>query len=177
MVYSDVYIFVEGPEDQALFDRKIKYKIDRSRRRNVRILTWSKRPKDEIDKLIDTCRGESGSYMFISDFDSSEFKCKSTKKDALLGVYKKLDAGRIFFVIRKIEGWYLAGLSDERAALLGINVPPSTDNIGKKRFSQIVGKRFESEYDAKMEILRHFSIEAAKSRNISFKYFCRKNNI
>jgi len=171
MVLGDMCIFVEGDDDKSLMERKLKYKIKNGDRRIIRILKWSKRPKDEINKLIHGCKHGSGSYLFLSDFDCSEFECKSGKKDQLVGIFTELERGNIYFIVRKIEGWYLAGISDKRARELGLNIPLKTDDIGKRKFSQIVSKKFNNDYAAKLEILNHFSIDSAKKKNSSFKYF------
>ena len=47
----------------------------------------------------------------------------------------------------------------------------STDNITKEKFDKLIPKRFASRIDFMSEMLKLFSIEEAKRKNKSFKYF------
>jgi hypothetical protein len=74
-------------------------------------------------------------------------------------------------VIKEIESWYLAGLTDESIQKFKIRSFKTTDDITKEKFDNSIPKKFDSRIDFMLEILRYFSIEIANQKNKSFKYF------
>ena len=56
---------------------------------------------------------------------------------------------------------------------LGIKkkIPDTTDTVTKEQFYNLMPKKFDSKIDFMREILKNFSIEIAKKKNKSFKYF------
>ena len=60
------------------------------------------------------------------------------------------------------------------AEKLKIKKLASADNITKEKFDALIPKKFTSRIDFMLEILKNFSIEIAKQKNNSFKYFIEK---
>ena len=86
----------------------------------------------------------------------------------------QIEADRVLVVVPEIEGWYLAGLDAEHSARLGVGGPDSTDQITKEDFTRLRPRGFDSNREFMLEILDCFSVEAAREKNASFDYFCRK---
>ena len=84
------------------------------------------------------------------------------------------DKDKIIVVIKEIESWYLAGLDNEVCRQLKINNFADTDNVTKEKFNALIPKKFTSRIDFMLEILKNFSIEIAKQKNNSFRYFVEK---
>ena len=81
---------------------------------------------------------------------------------------------QIAIVVKEIESWYLAGLDNKQSKNLKIPILNSTDDITKEKFNQLIPKKFDSKLDFMTESLKCFSIETAKLKNKSFKYFIEK---
>ena len=74
----------------------------------------------------------------------------------------------------EIESWYLSGLKDEDSKKLTNSPFKTTDDINKEQFNLLQSKKFSSRIEFKIEILNNFSIDIAKRKNRSFKYFMEK---
>lgn len=77
-------------------------------------------------------------------------------------------------MIKEIESWYLAGLDAQACKEFNIHNVPETDSITKEQFDALIPEKFISRIDFMLEILKVFSIESAKQKNMSFKYFIMK---
>ena len=69
---------------------------------------------------------------------------------------------------------YLAGLDKSNSKKLGLPFFEVTDEIKKEKLNQHIPRKFNSCIDFMMEILKYFSIDIAKQKNSSFKYFVEK---
>jgi hypothetical protein len=88
------------------------------------------------------------------------------------GKFSSIEKRKIIVVKDEIEGWYLAGLDSNRATELGISVPPNTEHTGKDEFtSKLNNSKFNSSINFYQEMIERFSINVAKNKNTSFKYF------
>lgn len=106
--------------------------------------------------------------------DLNSHSCITSKKRELLDIYPSLERPKIIIVVKEIESWYLAGLSDTNYRKLGITpVLANTDNVGKKKFQEYTPKKFDFT-EFKIELLKYFSIAIAKQKNSSFSYFAEK---
>ena len=76
----------------------------------------------------------------------------------------------------EIESWYLALLDDNACRRFKIRPGKikNTAHITKEQFDALIPKKFDSRVDFMVEILECASIESAKQRNTSFKYFIDK---
>jgi len=87
---------------------------------------------------------------------------------------KNIDPENILVVIKEIESWYLAGLDDHACITLDLKPCTLTDGITKEQFNSLIPKKFDSRVNFMIEILKIFSIETAKTKNRSFRYFIEK---
>jgi hypothetical protein len=78
---------------------------------------------------------------------------------------------------KEIESWYLAGLEDTGLTEGGLPVLKNTDTLAKEQFEQLMPRRFDSRIDFMIEALKIFSLEIAKRKNRSLKYFVEKYNL
>ncbi|HWP30273.1 MAG TPA: hypothetical protein VNK96_00895 [Fimbriimonadales bacterium] len=81
---------------------------------------------------------------------------------------------KIVVIVKEVESWYLAGLDDDSYKRLGMKCFNVTDDTTKEQFNNVIPRKFNSRVDFMIEILNLFSIEIAKRKNKSFKYFCEK---
>ena len=82
-----------------------------------------------------------------------------------------IDTERVVVVMKEIESWYLAGFDDTVGGEMGIPSLPSTEEVTKEDFREMVPKRFRSSaVDFMAEILSGYRVEIAKDRNRSFCY-------
>ena len=110
-------------------------------------------------------------YIYVRDINDSP--CVSYKKQKIQDELRNIDKNRIIVVIREIESWYLAGL-DVSSKKFGVRSFNITNTVTKEQFNDMFSKKFASRIDFMIEILKCFSIEKAKERNKSFKYFIEK---
>ena len=84
-----------------------------------------------------------------------------------------MDVARIAVVKAEIESWYLAGLDHRNAGSLEIWYSGNTESMTKEDFTRM-HEKYSSKIDFMTDILKKFSIDIAKTRNESFRYFCDK---
>ena len=95
--------------------------------------------------------------------------------EKILRKYRLIDRNdKIAVVIKEIESWYLAGLSDKDSKELTGKKFKNTNTIIKEQFYNLIPNRFDSRIDFMIEILKHFSVNFAKKKNTSFNYFMEK---
>ena len=112
-------------------------------------------------------------YVFLADINRQP--CVTAKKRKLTDHFPELDDDRTVVVVMEIESWYMAGAEDRACRRLGLQPSRSTDTLTKEQFSELVPKRFDSRVDFMAELLKCFSIETAKGRNRSFRYFVERH--
>lgn len=113
-------------------------------------------------------------YFYVTDINLAP--CVTAKKEKVQGKFNNLDENRIIVVIKEIESWYLAGLDDTSSQTFRISSFSNINNITKEQFNALIPKNFDSRIDFMLEILKCFSIEIAKQRNKSLRYFLEKHN-
>ncbi|NUU95801.1 hypothetical protein XO10_05830 [Marinitoga sp. 1135] len=174
MSFKQLFVFVEGNDDERFFEFIIKPKLS-NRYDLVQIIKYSEEKKEKIDNYISSIKQMKADYIFTNDIDNV---CSiKNKKNEIKTKWKNIDEEKIFIVIKEIESWYLAGLSDEKCKLLKIRIVKNTDEITKEEFNNIISNKFESRIAFMVEILKNFSIEIAIQKNKSFKYFIEQMNI
>jgi hypothetical protein len=174
---KQLFIFVEGTNDERFFERVVKPKLQQSYK-VIFIHTYAER-KDKYKKINDFLQSIASlkaEYIFVTDIDNSP--CITAKKEEIRNRIRYIDANRILVVVKEIESWYFAGLDNIRSKKLKIRrIFENTNNLTKEQFKALIPKSFDSEIDFMIEILNLFSIEIAKNKNDSFKYFLEKFNI
>jgi hypothetical protein len=174
---KQLFIFVEGANDERFFERVVKPKL--KQRYNIIIIHTYAEKKNKYKKInafLQSIASLKAEYIFVTDINNSP--CITAKKEEIRHRIGDIDANRILVVVREIESWYLAGLDNIRSKKLKIRrIFENTNNLTKEQFKAIIPKSFDSEIDFMIEILNLFSIEIAKNKNDSFKYFLEKFNI
>ncbi|RKZ46355.1 MAG: hypothetical protein DRR00_24395 [Candidatus Parabeggiatoa sp. nov. 3] len=161
-----LFIFVEGDDDELFFSRVVKPIL----KTNCIIIKYAQKRK--IADYALNIKKMKADYLFVGDIDLKV--CVTAKKQNLSNLYK-LDEDKIIIVIKEIESWYLAGLDESRAKRFGIPIVRDTQKIDKETFErEFIPKQFKNKIDFLNEILKVFSIETAKQKNLSFQYFAEK---
>ena len=177
MAYGRLFIFVEGPDDERFFEKVVIPRLE-NKYDCVEVRHYRKSTKEYLNRFIESINAMNTElmktdYIFVTDIDITP--CVTYKKQKIKNIYRRLDEDLIVVVKKEIESWYLAGLSDEGRRKLRVNhIPNSTNDITKEQFNSLKPKRFDSEIDFMLEVLKYFSIDNAKQRNASFKYFFDK---
>lgn len=167
-----IYILIEGNDDERLFSAKIKPEI-LNYYDYVKFIKWTHQKRDYIDRYIKSIKSMESDYIFIHDFNNSP--CIANRKEKIKNAFKSLDENRIFIIVQEIESWYLAGLDEEASKNLKIKNLKDTNFITKEQFNKLKPNKFHSRIDFMKEVLKNFSIETAKIKNKSFKYFFAKH--
>jgi len=160
-----LHILIEGDNDKDFFYKIIK-PLFCSRYRLVILWKYGKQSKEKINNyIVNNIDKENDDCIFVTDIDASPSK-RLEEYDSIR------DQNRIIEVIKKIESWYIAVLTDDKCEKLGFISPETTDDLGKGRFKEFSKKSgFRSPEAFMQEILKDFDIETAKRKNASFKYF------
>ena len=171
MAYARLFIFVEGDTDVELLDR-VFAPILRRRYDCVQLVKYARMRDSKVSSYISSVESMGADYIFLGDRNRSP--CVSAKKSALRSRYCIRDAARVAIAVTCIEGWYLAGLDYAAAREVGLRALRSTNDVTKQRFNAMRPDRFDSTIDFMGEILDRFSLEIAKRKNRSLKYFAEK---
>ena len=171
MSVNILYIFVEGDDDERFF-KAIISPLFQSRYTSVEIFKYAQWKKDKVDAFLKSIVTLQFDYIFAGDLDFSPHIMD--KKHILKHKFTALDNERMIIVITEIESWYLAGLDFETTERFKIHYFENTDKITKEEFNLLYHNRFRSRIDFMTEVLKNYSIEAAKHKNESFKYFYHK---
>jgi hypothetical protein len=170
--FSKLFIWVEGRDDSRFFEGCIRPLLKDSYD-EVLVREYQQPPSDRIKKVI-SARNERGRHLVFADIDLKP--CVTAKKEQMIqGKFRRVGPENVFIVVPEIESWYLAGLDAKSLVSLGLPEITNTDAVTKERFDDMMlHSDFDSRVDFMQEILRLFSIEAAKAKNISFRYFASK---
>jgi len=169
--YSRLFIWVEGEDDERFFKNVLKPKLQ-TKYDSVEIRKYATLKKEKIDNFIKSIEAMGASYIFVTDINN--YPCVTAKKEEIQRKFKNIDNDKIIVVIKEIESWYLAGLDDKACKKFRIRNFSETDNIEKDQFNAFIPKKFNSRIDFMLEILKNYSIEDAKQKNRSFKYYFEK---
>lgn len=134
--------------------------------------------RDKFSAILEAIKAMGADYLVIADYDCSP--CVTSKKEWLHQHIKGLEPERTRIVIEEIESWYAAGLDEKGIASFGMPALEGlagTDRLTKEQFNDMVPQRYDSRIDFMMEILKIFSLDAARKRNRSFEYFLRKQGL
>lgn len=174
MSYQRLTIFVEGDNDSRFFETIIK-PIFENKGINVEIQKWSQKEiafTKEFIRCIANFNSYTWGYIFTSDMD--HFEDQEEKIEYLIN---RFDIGhdKAVIVIKEIEGWYLAGLTESGAKEVGISVSKfkaiNPNTVEKEHFCSLIPKNFLAERSFYSEILKHFDHNTALTRNKSYQVF------
>ncbi|AEF97005.1 hypothetical protein [Methanotorris igneus] len=173
MTYKLLYVFVEGNDDERFFERVIKPLLEK-KYDHVQIIKYAEEKDEKIINWIKSIESmDWADYIYVADINNSP--CITRRKEKIKQRYKNVDNNKIIIVIKKIESWYIAGISPELAKKLKIKLTHNIDanTITKEQFNNLIPKN-DSRINFMIEILKHYSIEIARKKNKSFDYFMRK---
>lgn len=173
MAQKRIIIWVEGDDDQRFFEHIIKPFFEK-KYELAEVRTYAKLKKDKFSQFIKSLNAMSIDYICVADINNSP--CITAKKQKISDKFKINDMGKIFIVVKEIEGWYLAGIDAANAKNLKIKSLHDTDELNKEQFNLLVSKKIRSQQDFMIEILKKYSIECAMNKNRSFRYFMQKHS-
>ena len=172
-MYKRMWIFVEGKNDREFANVVL---LPVLRRKYDFIDTWqyAGEPPKKVADFLRGMRSAGADGLFLADLDDSP--CVTAKKGVLLERFRKaLEPSDVVVVVKEIESWYLAGADEDVCRGLGITSSLRTDNVTKEQFRGMIPDRFKgSVADFMAEILRGFSVETARAKNLSFRYLVDK---
>jgi hypothetical protein len=128
--------------------------------------------KEKIDNFLKSIKAMGADYIYVTDINNSP--CVTARKKEIQSRLRNIDEDRIVVVIKEIESWYLAGLGSVETKKFKIRSFSGTDSITKERFDSLIPRTVDSRIDFLLETLKSFSIETAKQKNKSFRYFIEK---
>ncbi len=165
-----LFIFVEGTEDELFFESIIK-PLFTERYSDVRIWEYSQENLKRRRNFIRSIQAMQADYLYVTDINNAV--CVTAKKESIVeGIGPEKD--RIIVVVREIEGWYLAGISTEKAKKLGIQDFRETNEITKEQFNRLIPEEIGSRLVFMQNILKEYNIEIAKEKNKSLRHFLQK---
>jgi hypothetical protein len=169
MPYTKLYLLVEGDDDARFVERIVIPELS-SRYDFVHVWKFAQKRPGRVNAFLRSIKAMGADYFLLGDINA--YPCFPKKRDALLRALTELDSGKTFVVVSEIESWYLAGLHDDNP--LGVQVPADTSGFTKEQFDKTIPKRFKRRIAYMIEVLKHFDIRTATTRNPSFLYFAQR---
>jgi hypothetical protein len=167
-----LFLFVEGDDDERFLRAVLKPRLDRQYD-SVTLWQYAKQKSDKIRAFLRSVKAIKADYAFLADINRQP--CVTARKRKLGDRLPELDEDKAVVVVMEIESWYMAGAEDSACERLGLRPSRSTDTLTKEQFDALIPKRFDSRVDFMAELLKCFSVEAAKERNHSFRYFVERH--
>ena len=170
---SFLYLFVEGTDDERFFRRVFESQL-REKGVFLFVVRYSRKPEKHawVARYARSIESMGARWIFVTDLDKGP--CVPAKKDEIRRELAKVGArnAAVVVVVKEIESWYLAGLSEDEWEALGLSgLPPrSTEKIDKEQFNRLIPRKFETRTEFMQEILNRFSQQEAVKRNRSFAY-------
>ena len=159
---------VEGEDDIRFFGRIIK-PLFVSRYDSVEIIPYASIKRMKVNNFLKSVRQMHNDYIFVADIDTE--RSVRDKKQILYYHFDNIEGSSIIIVIKEIESWYYAGLSRESELNLGVPDLSLTNELTKEDFNRLIPSKYDSRIDFMFEILKYFSIESARMKNHSFRFF------
>lgn len=165
---THLYLFVEGMDDIRFFESVLVPSFEQTYD-TVHLITYAGMKAEKLSGYIKAIRNLGDDYLLVADKDT--FDNTGAKKTAILHSVPDAQRDRIMVVITEIEGWYLAGISDEDCERLSIPYLKDTNALVKEQFNTLIPNDFDSRIDFMIELLQNYCLETAVGKNKSFKYF------
>ena len=179
MDFKQLYIFVEGPDDERFISRVVVPRLQ-DRYNHIKFIKYASMAKIAVEAFIKTCQQKNSyDYLFVCDMDARGDKslCVTSRKQKEQNKYGRnlLKINKIVVVKEEIESWYLAGITDAQATRLNLKRLADTTFTTKEAFERMIPKNFVSSNDFMVEILKNYSLEQGMEANSSLKYFAKKH--
>ncbi len=174
MVYTKLFIWVEGPDDERFFNTIVK-PIFEEHYSYIEVRKYAERKNEYIISLLKSHSDMNDDYIFVGDINNEP--CVIAKKGKLSARYRISSDKNILVVIMEIESWYYGGLEKSSLKQLKLRGFKTTNTLTKEQFNDLKPDRFDSRIDFMNEILKFFSIDNARMKNKSFDYFADKFGI
>lgn len=164
-------IIVEGSHDKLFLEKTL---IPRALAADVDIdilmsSNWSSSDYERQIRLFDGA-------IILKDLDDEA--CPVAKKNKICADYNlHSHRDKIVITMKEIEGWYVAGGSDNLPKLPSrFHGRSSTENISKEDLKNEVYRTYKwrRHEAALVELARNYSFDTAKLRNSSMRYFLNK---
>ena len=173
MAYKLFWVLLEGNDDERFFEGMIKPKLS-PQYNSIRAWKYAQEPSKRTKNFLKSIKAMNSDYFFLGDIN--RLPCVTAKKNRIKRKYATtIDVDNIIIVVKEIESWYLAGINERSAKILGIKrFLKNTDNLTKETFEKLMPNRYSDKIDFMQEILKHFDLLTACKRNKSFNYFYKK---
>ncbi|PKL69983.1 MAG: hypothetical protein CVV30_01005 [Methanomicrobiales archaeon HGW-Methanomicrobiales-1] len=169
-----LFILVEGEDDIRFFGRVIK-PLFVSRYESIEIIPYASIKRVKVNNFLKSVRQMKNDYIFVADIDTE--RSVRDKKQLLYYHFDNISGHRIVIVIKEIESWYYAGISETAVRDLGVADLAATDELFKEDFNKLMPRQFDSRIDFMFEILKSFSLETAVLKNRSFRFFVERYHL
>ena len=171
-MYKRVWVLLDGGKDSRFFHGVLRPILE-TKYDLAQAWEYAQEPPKKTMDFVKSIRHMKSHFFFLGDINDAP--CVTWKKDSIKKKYEKaISPYSIVIVVKEIESWYLAGVDDASCKEFGIPNLPHTDDITKEKFEELIPQRFVSVVDFMSEILKKFSIDTAKCKNKSFRYFMAK---
>ena len=110
MAYKRLFILIEGDDDERFFEKIMKPKFEKN---NYTVQLWKYAHKNnrKIKNFLKSINSMGAEYIHVNDINN--FPCVTAKKAKIKEKFRNfIDNNRVTVVIKEIESWYLAGLSN-----------------------------------------------------------------
>ena len=165
-----LFILVEGADDVRFFDRIVKPLLE-PRYTSVELIAFASLRRGMVSRFLRSLETLGHDYILATDIDAEP--SVKAKKRVILERFPDLDPRKVIIVIKEIEGWYLAGIDDDRQRTFDLAPFHSTDNLTKEAFNAQIPGKFTSRIEFMAALLESFSLSSAMAQNRSFGFFAR----
>lgn len=175
MAYRQLFLFVEGDDDERFFQRVI-VPLFLEHYDEVRIVRYAILKKEKLDNFVRSVQSIPGAdYLVIRDLD--RHPCVTAAKQSLRQRCPQAEPKRIQIVKTEIESWYCAGIPEGDPDWGGLSIARTADTepITKENCLTAMATDKPTLLPVLLSLLERFDRKRAASRNASFRYFLDKH--
>ena len=176
MTYSNLLIFVEGPDDKRFFE-KIIVPLLKKKYSNITVWSYANECKEKVKGYLKSIVAMSDEYILTADIDNSP--CISSKIGWICEKFdNSVNPQKTVIIINEIESWYLCGIKPDDLRKIGIrkNQCKKIQNKNcatKEQFERIIPDS-STRTNFLISVLDIYDLQQAKSKNQSLNYFYEK---
>ncbi len=168
---NDVIFLVEGSDDERFVRDVLEPRMDE----RSEVIKYSQKPNSAVDDILAAVHEVYRGHYFVTDLDRGQQGCHDCddREEYERDRYDIKSAFDILVAVDAVEGWYLAGVSDEIAEEKLVRVPPTTTHVDKSEFDDVFrDSEYISKERLKIDITEEFDYDLACDRSDSFQYVC-----